>query len=67
MYIMLSFKVDKVEDSINVIKSKEKPLAAYIFTDNKKLKEEFIRNVSAGGLVVNDTTLHVNFFISKLV
>lgn len=51
--------VDKVEDSINVIKSREKPLAAYIFTENKKLKEDFIRSISAGGLVVNDIALHL--------
>ncbi|KAI5668667.1 hypothetical protein M9H77_18520 [Catharanthus roseus] len=51
--------VNKVEDSINVIKSKEKPLAAYLFTNNKKLKEEFITSVSAGGLLINDTTMHL--------
>lgn len=51
--------VDNVEDSIMVIKSKEKPLAAYLFTNNKKLKEEFIANVSAGGLLINDTTVHL--------
>lgn len=58
-------KVDKVEDSFKILKSKEKPLAAYLFTNNKKLKEEFISNVSAGALVINDTTMHVNF-ISEL-
>ncbi|KAK7301403.1 hypothetical protein RJT34_12266 [Clitoria ternatea] len=51
--------VDKLEESIDVINSGSKPLAAYIFTTNKKLKEQFVRTVSAGGLVVNDTTLHL--------
>lgn len=51
--------VDKVEDSINVIKSKEKPLAAYLFTENKKLREDFIKSIPAGGLVINDTALHL--------
>ncbi|KAL2339768.1 hypothetical protein Fmac_007708 [Flemingia macrophylla] len=51
--------VDKVEESIEVINSGTKPLAAYIFTNNKKFKEQFIKNVSAGGLLVNDTVLHL--------
>ncbi|KAL2520014.1 Aldehyde dehydrogenase family 3 member H1 [Forsythia ovata] len=51
--------VNKIEDSIDVINAREKPLAAYLFTNNKRIKEEFIGNVSTGGLVVNDTILHV--------
>ncbi|XP_022850277.1 aldehyde dehydrogenase-like [Olea europaea var. sylvestris] len=51
--------VYKVEDSIDLINAREKPLAAYLFTNDKRLKEQFIRNVSAGGLVVNDTILHL--------
>ncbi|XWS21646.1 hypothetical protein CRYUN_Cryun30bG0072200 [Craigia yunnanensis] len=52
--------VDKVEDSFDVINSSgTKPLAAYLFTNNKKLKEKFVATVSAGGLVVNDTTVHL--------
>ncbi|XVF64534.1 hypothetical protein PTKIN_Ptkin09bG0176600 [Pterospermum kingtungense] len=52
--------VDKVEDSFDVINSSGmKPLAAYLFTNNNKLKEKFVETVSAGGLVVNDTTVHL--------
>lgn len=51
--------VDKVEESFEFINSRTKALAAYIFTNNRKLKEEFVRAVSAGGLVINDTTLHL--------
>nr|CAD1824543.1 unnamed protein product [Ananas comosus var. bracteatus] len=40
--------VDEVEDSFNIIKSKTKPLAAYLFTKNKKLEEEFVKNISSG-------------------
>ncbi|KAI8531357.1 hypothetical protein RHMOL_Rhmol11G0130300 [Rhododendron molle] len=41
--------VDNIEESFGVINSGEKPLAAYLFTNNKTLKEKFVRNVSAGG------------------
>ncbi|KAL5562944.1 hypothetical protein UlMin_032691, partial [Ulmus minor] len=50
--------VDKVEDSFEIINSGTKPLAAYLFTYNEKLKKQFVMSVSAGGMVVNDTTVH---------
>ncbi|XP_010674357.2 aldehyde dehydrogenase family 3 member H1 isoform X2 [Beta vulgaris subsp. vulgaris] len=51
--------VEKIEDSFEVIKSKPKPLAAYLFTNNEKLKTEFIKDISAGGMLINDTILHL--------
>ncbi|XP_051139445.1 aldehyde dehydrogenase-like [Andrographis paniculata] len=51
--------VNKVEDSIPFINAKEKPLAAYLFSSDKKLEEKFITGVSAGGMTINDTTLHL--------
>lgn len=38
-----------------------KPLAAYLFTNDKKLENKFIKNVSAGGILINDVALHVRF------
>ncbi|CAJ1974240.1 unnamed protein product [Sphenostylis stenocarpa] len=51
--------VNKLEESLDLINSGEKPLAAYVFTTDKKFKEQFVKNVSAGGLLVNDTSLHL--------
>ncbi|CAL5206628.1 unnamed protein product [Lathyrus oleraceus] len=51
--------VDRIEESFEVINSGPKPLAAYIFTNNKNLKEQFVKTISAGGLVINDTTIHL--------
>ncbi|KAE8100707.1 hypothetical protein FH972_018575 [Carpinus fangiana] len=51
--------VEKVEDSVDIINSGTKPLAAYLFTNNKKLKEHFVMAVSAGGMIVNDTIIHL--------
>ncbi|PKU87244.1 aldehyde dehydrogenase family 3 member H1 isoform X1 [Dendrobium catenatum] len=50
--------VDNLEESFDLINSKPKPLAAYLFTTSKKLKEKFLNSVSAGGMLINDTTLH---------
>jgi aldehyde dehydrogenase (NAD+) len=52
--------VEKIEESIDYINAGTKPLAAYLFTKDKKLQEDFVANVSAGGLLVNDVALHVN-------
>ncbi|KAG5245116.1 aldehyde dehydrogenase family [Salix suchowensis] len=51
--------VENVEDSIDLINSKPKPLVAYLFTDNQKLRNDFVKNVSSEGMVINDTVLHV--------
>ncbi|XP_057773293.1 aldehyde dehydrogenase-like [Salvia miltiorrhiza] len=50
--------VDKIEECFGVINAMEKPLAAYLFTNDKKLEEKFVRSVSAGGMIINDTILH---------
>lgn len=36
----------------------EKPLALYLFTDNSKVKDYVINNISAGGITINDTLMH---------
>ncbi|XP_022936139.1 aldehyde dehydrogenase family 3 member H1-like isoform X1 [Cucurbita moschata] len=51
--------VDKLEDCFEIVNSVPKPLAAYLFTSNKKLKEQFVACISAGAVVINDTTLHL--------
>lgn len=54
--------VEKIEDSFDVINStpeRAKPLAAYLFTNNDQLKKDYVRNVSSGGMLVNDTVLHL--------
>ncbi|XP_004502485.1 aldehyde dehydrogenase family 3 member H1-like [Cicer arietinum] len=50
--------VNKLEESFDVINSGTKPLAAYLFTNDNKFKEQFVKKVSAGGLVINDSVLH---------
>lgn len=60
-------QVDKLEESFDIINSGTKPLAAYLFTNDKKLKQLFVNTVSAGGLVINDTTIHVTSLSLSLV
>ncbi|KAG2623308.1 aldehyde dehydrogenase family 3 member H1-like [Panicum virgatum] len=51
--------VDKIHESFALINSMTKPLAAYLFSKDSKLKRQFERNVSAGGMVFNDTGIHL--------
>ncbi|KAK9950232.1 hypothetical protein M0R45_005733 [Rubus argutus] len=51
--------VEKIEGSFDVINSRPKPLAAYLFTNNEQLKKSFVENISSGGMLINDTVLHV--------
>ncbi|CAL9126362.1 unnamed protein product [Musa textilis] len=50
---------NEVEDCLDFINLKAKPLAAYLFTKDKRLEERFIKTVSAGGMLINDTALHL--------
>ncbi|MQL72749.1 hypothetical protein Taro_005141 [Colocasia esculenta] len=50
--------VDDVEEAFDMINSRASPLAAYLFTSNRKLEDKFVRSVSAGGMCINDTALH---------
>lgn len=52
-------QVENLKDSFEVIKSKSKPLAAYLFTNDVQLKKDFVQNISSGGMLINDTILHV--------
>ncbi len=47
------------QEVIELIKSKEKPLAVYIYSRSKKNIKYFIENTSAGGTCINMSAVHV--------
>jgi aldehyde dehydrogenase (NAD+) len=49
---------EKQEDALNMILSRPKPLALYIFTKSNRNKEFFLKQTSSGGTVVNDCLIH---------
>ncbi|XP_020203974.1 aldehyde dehydrogenase family 3 member H1 [Cajanus cajan] len=51
--------VDNIEDCYSIIKSKPKPLAAYLFTNNEQLKKDYVEKISSGGMLINDAVIHV--------
>ena len=45
--------VQSLDEAITFVNSRPKPLAAYLFTKTKNIRERVIREVSAGGMLVN--------------
>lgn len=51
--------VKKIEDSIEFISERPKPLAIYAFTKNEHLKQRIIAETSSGSITFNDTMVQV--------
>ena len=49
---------DKIEEAINYMNNREKPLSGYLFTKNNKIKEYVRDNTYSGCLDINDTLVH---------
>lgn len=49
---------EKQEEALQMILSRPKPLALYIFTKSDRNKEFFLKRTSSGGTVVNDCLIH---------
>ncbi|KAI8097217.1 Aldehyde/histidinol dehydrogenase [Halteromyces radiatus] len=51
--------VDNVDEAIEIINQKPQPLVTYIFSDNKTEINKVLDQTSSGGVLVNDTLMHV--------
>ncbi|CAD5227521.1 unnamed protein product [Bursaphelenchus xylophilus] len=56
--------VAEFEDAFDLIKKKEKPLGAYIFSNDKKRQKKFVDEISTGNIGIND--LMLNFAVDTL-
>lgn len=52
--------VDRAEDAVELIVARDKPLALYVFSEEKEVKELFRRRTSSGGLSFNAPLLHLS-------
>lgn len=50
---------DSIDQVIEELNSKERPLALYPFSYNKRIQSDLIDRVLSGGVTLNDTLLHV--------
>jgi len=51
--------VDSVEEAVKLINTREKPLALYLFSSNKKAQDYVINHTTSGACSVNDAMIHV--------
>ncbi len=56
--ILPLIKYENIEEVINQITQKPKPLALYLFSKSKSKINKIIKEVSAGGVCINETVLH---------
>ncbi len=52
--------VPSVEEAIQMVRARPKPLALYLFTENRETEARVLGEVSFGGGCVNDTLLHIS-------
>lgn len=55
---IMGFK--ELSDAVQIVRKFEKPLALYIFSNNKESQEYLQRNILSGGLSINDTIKHIS-------
>lgn len=47
-----------LDEAVSFVKSKPKPLALYIFSNQSKTQQFLVKQLSAGGICINDTIMH---------
>ena len=50
---------DNLDDAMRSIKKLSKPLALYLFTEDKNVEKKVLNGISSGGVCINDTITHL--------
>ena len=53
------YEFDEINEVIDFVVSRPKPLALYYFTENKKKAEYMLKETSSGGACINDVLMHI--------
>lgn len=56
--ILPIMEYENIENVIQFVKSRPKPLALYVFSRNKIFCNNIVSKISAGGMCINDTLMH---------
>lgn len=54
---VLTYK--NLDEAIEKVREREKPLACYLFTENRQIQKKVLKQVSFGGGCINDTIIHL--------
>ena len=52
--------VNNVEEAVQLINSRDKPLSLYVFSTDKQVAELFKARTSSGSMVINDAVVHLS-------
>lgn len=58
--IMPVLAYDDFDDAMSAISARPKPLAAYLFAEDRAARDRFVHELSFGGGCVNDTVVHLS-------
>jgi aldehyde dehydrogenase (NAD+) len=61
--ILPVIKVKNIDEAINFVNARPKPLALYIFSSDKKVQQKVLANTSSGNVAINYTSMQ---FITQL-
>lgn len=56
--LMPVISYQSMDEAVDIVKDREKPLSLYLFTESNNLKDYITEHVSFGGGVINDTLIH---------
>ena len=57
--VLPAIAYDNIDEAIEFINTREHPLALYLFCEDKRVQERFLRAVPFGGGCLNDTIIHL--------
>jgi acyl-CoA reductase-like NAD-dependent aldehyde dehydrogenase len=57
--ILPVIEYDRLSDAVELINSRSKPLALYIFSRNKQFQDQILTQTSSGGVCINDTIMQI--------
>ena len=57
--ILPVIEYDNLDEIILKVKAQPKPLACYIYTEDRKTKNKLLQEISFGGGAVNDSNMHI--------
>ncbi|HRH56455.1 MAG TPA: aldehyde dehydrogenase family protein, partial [Chitinophagales bacterium] len=60
--ILPIIEYEKLDDAISFVNSRNKPLALYIFSDDKMYQERILNETSSGNASINECLMHVGQF-----
>lgn len=60
--ILPIIEYEKLDDAINFVNSRNKPLALYIYSDDKMYQERILNETSSGNASINECLMHVGQF-----